>query len=76
MSGCRALKPSIQRSPIGRKGGGVFESCKPPRLISSTLSVAKAGDAGKPVLVKRVSHRTNRLLGVRENLFGFVSLRA
>ena len=27
-------------------------------LVSSAISIAKAGDAGKPVLVKRVSHHT------------------
>jgi hypothetical protein len=59
MSGYRALKRQIQRSPMGRKDGGcIFESCERLSLISSAISIAKAGDAGKPVLVKRVSHRT------------------
>jgi hypothetical protein len=69
MPGHRALEPSSQRSPIGREdGGGVFESCKRPRLISLTISVAKAGDAGKPVLVKRVSYRTRVVSSVGERI--------
>jgi hypothetical protein len=41
-----------------KDGGGVFKSCTRPSLISSAISIAKAGDVGKPVLVKRLSHRT------------------
>jgi hypothetical protein len=60
MPGPKAIDPAV---------GSVFESYKRPSLISSAISIAKAGDAGKPMLVKRVSHRTRVFSSARERIY-------
>ena len=59
-----------QRSPIGHKdGGGNFESCRGPCRTPAAIFIAKAGVAGKPVLVRRVSYRTRVFSLARERVY-------
>jgi hypothetical protein len=67
---------SIQRLSTGRKdSSSVFETCMRPRLISPAIAVAKAGEKGRLVLVKRVDYHTKSFSSAREDLFELVSRR-
>ena len=58
---------SIYSGPRGERSEPLA-SCKRPRRISSAISTTSAGDAGKAVVVRRVTHCTSILSSAVESI--------